>query len=53
MIDENHTTPLRINGVGRDAENERSLILYLSRRPTDDEMRRLHNYLNGLQANAR
>lgn len=35
----------RVRGVGRDCENERVLCLYLNRRPTDDEMRRIHELL--------
>lgn len=31
-------TDLRVRGIGRDAENERVLVLYFDRRPTDDEM---------------
>lgn len=37
--------PLRCPGVGRDAENDRSLSLYFSRRVTDDEMRFLHDVI--------
>lgn len=44
-------SPLRINGVGRDAEDGRTLVIYLSRPATDDELRRLHDYLKGMQAN--
>lgn len=33
---------LWINGVGRDAEYARCLIVYFNREPTDDELRRFH-----------
>lgn len=32
-------------GAGRDAENEKSLCIYFDRRPTDDELRAVHNFL--------
>lgn len=32
-----------VSGAGRDAENERVVIIYCSRRPTDDEMRAIHD----------
>jgi hypothetical protein len=35
--------PLRTPCIGRDRENEKSLILYLNRPATDDEMRFLHD----------
>lgn len=34
--------PLRAPGCGRDAENAKALVFYLSRPATDDEMRFLH-----------
>jgi hypothetical protein len=37
--------PLRNPGVGRDAENEKSLCFYFSRRVTDEEMRFLHEVM--------
>jgi len=39
---------LRVNGVGRDADNERTLIVYFDRRPTDDELRAVHEHLRTL-----
>lgn len=36
---------IRCVGVSRDAENEKVLMLALSRRPDDDEIRRIHNKL--------
>lgn len=33
----------RVNGVGRDAEEPRCLIVYFNRPPTNDDMRRLHD----------
>lgn len=32
-------------GVGRDAENDKSLCFYFSRKVTDDEMRYLHEVM--------
>ena len=37
--------PLRCPGVGRDAENDRSVCFYFSRNVTDDEMRFLHDVM--------
>lgn len=37
---------LKINGIGRDAEYDKALILTLNRRPTDDEMRFIQDRLN-------
>lgn len=31
-----------VNGVGRDAEYARRLVVYFNREPSDDDMRRLH-----------
>src|SRR6185437_15107724 len=39
------TAPLRCPGVGRDADNEQSLCFYFNRKPTDDEMRFLHEVM--------
>lgn len=36
---------LKCPGVGRDTENEQSLCFYFSRKPTDDEMRYLHEVM--------
>lgn len=36
---------LKVLGVGRDAANEQSMWLSLSARPTDDEVRDLHEHL--------
>jgi len=38
-------TPLKCPGVGRDAGNDRSLCFYFNRKPTDDEMRYLHEVM--------
>lgn len=32
-----------VSGIGRDAEYAKSLVIYCSRRPTDDEMRAIHD----------
>jgi hypothetical protein len=37
--------PLRCQGVSRDVGNERALSFYFSRRPTDDELRLLHQVM--------
>jgi hypothetical protein len=37
--------PLRVRGVGRVAEEPRALLLALNERPTDDEVRALHDHL--------
>lgn len=37
--------PLRAPGCGRDAENDKALVFYLSRRATDSEMRFLHEVM--------
>jgi hypothetical protein len=42
--------PLRNPGVGRDAENEKSLCFYFSRRVTDYEMRFLHDVMQRASA---
>lgn len=39
------TKVLKAPGVGRDAENEKALVFYFSRRVTDDEMRFLHEVM--------
>jgi hypothetical protein len=39
---------LRVTGVSRDAENDKSLLLSLSRPAEDDELRRIHEHLKGL-----
>lgn len=36
---------LKCPGVGRDAENDRSLCFYFNRKVTDDEMRYLHEVM--------
>ena len=36
---------LKCPGVGRDAENDKSLCFYFSRRISDDEMRYLHEVM--------
>ncbi len=37
--------PLKCPGVGRDKDNERSLVFYFDRPVTDDEMRFLHEMM--------
>lgn len=37
--------PLRVRGVGRVADEPRALLLALNERPTDDEIRALHDHL--------
>lgn len=32
-----------VSGIGRDAECEQALVIYCSRRPTDDEMRAIQD----------
>lgn len=34
---------LWVNGVGRDDEYSKCLVVYLNRKATDDEMRRFHD----------
>lgn len=36
---------LKAIGAGRDAQNERFLSICFNRRPTDDELRAVHNFL--------
>lgn len=36
----------KIQGIARDKDDEWILVLHPARRLTDDEMRRLHDYLN-------
>lgn len=36
---------LRCPAIGRDGENPKTLVIYLNRRATDDEMRFLHEVL--------
>lgn len=36
---------LKVQGVGRMADNPRALLIILNGEPTDNEMRSLHNYL--------
>ena len=40
---------LRVLGVIRDAENDKTLVLSLSRPAQDDELRRIHEHLRKLQ----
>lgn len=39
--------PLKVSGVGRMWDNEKALLLILDRKPTDDELRAIHNQLSG------
>lgn len=36
---------IKCSGIGRDAGNEKSLCFYFNRKPTDDEMRYLHDVM--------
>lgn len=36
---------LKCPGVGRDADNDKALAFYFNRRPSDDEMRYLHEVM--------
>ena len=38
---------LRVRGVGRIATEPRSLLVLLDERPTDDDIRSLHEFLRG------
>lgn len=40
------SVPLRVRGVGRVADEPRALLLSLNERPTDDEIRALHDHLS-------
>lgn len=35
----------RVVGIGRDAENEKALVIYFTGKPSDDDMRRIHDLL--------
>lgn len=39
--------PLLVRGVGRTEDEPRALLMLLTERPTDDEIRSLHEYLRG------
>ena len=41
--------PVRIRGVGRVAGEPRALLLALTERPTDDEIRALHDFLRDIE----
>lgn len=41
---------LKVRGVGRDADNARAISVYLSERPTDDELRQFHDFLRTWRA---
>ncbi len=41
-------SPLRAKGIGRDFENEQTLFVSFNRRPTDDELRALHDLLRDM-----
>ena len=38
--------PIRVRGVGRVADEPRALLLLLTERPTDDEIRALHEFFS-------
>lgn len=37
----------KVRGVGRMEDNDKALLLLLDRRPSDHELRVIHDYLNG------
>lgn len=37
--------PLRVTGIGRAGDHDRELSLFFNRRPTDDELRRVHEIM--------
>lgn len=37
--------PVKCLGVSRDAENDQAIIVSLSRRPSDNELRGLHDFI--------
>lgn len=37
---------LRVRGVGRVSDEPRAVLVLLNERPTDDELRSIHNYLS-------
>ncbi|WP_269497722.1 hypothetical protein [Castellaniella sp. S9] len=39
----------KVNGVGRDAEHERSLVIYFASEPTDDQLRSVYEFLKDPQ----
>jgi hypothetical protein len=41
----NTSVPLRVRGVGRVADEPRALLVMLTERPTDDELRSMHDFL--------
>lgn len=52
-IHQKQNEPLRCPGIGRDAENSKSLVIYLNRPASDDEMRFLHDVLKRAVATIR
>lgn len=42
--------PLKVRGVGRVADEPRALLVALTERPSDDDIRALHEYLRGWKA---
>lgn len=40
---------LHVSGVGRDADDERTLFMSLNRKPTDDEVRAIHDFLRRVE----
>jgi len=42
---------IRVRGVGRVADEPRAILIALTERPTDDEIRSLHEYLRGWNPN--
>ena len=40
--------PIKISGVGRMADNEKAILLIASRKPTDDELRALHEWTRNI-----
>lgn len=43
----NLTERIRVRGVGRISDEPRAMLILLTERPTDDEIRSMHEYLRG------
>lgn len=40
-----HSVPIRVRGVGRVADEPRALLIAMTERPTDDEIKSLHDFI--------
>lgn len=49
----NPSDPPLVRGVGRTTDEPRALLVLLTERPTDDEIRSLHEYLRGWDPNSK